>query len=332
MLSAPFAMGGYQAAMLKIPNNHNGYFMFLSPFTWHTWTACFITWFLYACILFLISHLNKKVNLSLKVVNESSFSFLQCVGHFSLGSLHYGVERLPPMLSGKVLQSYWSMLMLILVSVYTANLAAILSTNYDEKPFWSIHDIVHSGIKIYATKIEEPILRKVPLISQLIRSNQVYFEEEMINMRDNRTEMVELIKNNLNDGSILLNLDSFIEEIMKDIPSLYKLEGYFSYSGFSFAVRNDWIWADHLKRQFVQYSTSGYFYQLLKKYDQRESEEANSIKKIPFKNLGGVFGIVIMGGISAALFEIGNYFLKRNVVKGQVRVHEVSQPSLDSLV
>ena len=131
---------------MKVPNNLNGYFLFLKPFTNEIWAAFFLTWIFFACVLFFISYLNKKVDaFSGNVGNEQDFSSLiQCVRHFSFGTLYFGVERFPPMLTGKVLQCFWSMLMLILVSLYTANLAAILSTHFEEKPLQTIDDIVQS--------------------------------------------------------------------------------------------------------------------------------------------------------------------------------------------
>ena len=300
-------MGGYQAAMLQDHDTYSGYFLFLTPFTWQIWTAFFSMWIFYACILFFMSQLNQKADSSAGVTNcEDKFSFFQCIRHFSLGTLHYGVERYPPMVSGKVLQCFWSMLMLILVSIYTANLAAILSENSDENPLCSINEIVRSGRKVYASKDEEYIFREMqnPLIDQMLKTNQVNFEWQID--YGNRTETVDVIMSSLKDGSIWISLDATIEEIAKEVTNLYRLEGYFSQTGFSFAMRKNWKWTNQLKKRFVHFSHSGYFDQLNRQYDHSESGVKNQKKKeeIPFKSLAGVFGITLLGGICTALFQI----------------------------
>ena len=56
--------------------------------------------------------------------------------------MHYGVERFCPTFAGKILQNAFSIWMLIAVSSYTANLAAIFSEDAQEKPLESIDQIL----------------------------------------------------------------------------------------------------------------------------------------------------------------------------------------------
>ena len=203
--------------------------------------------------------------------------------------------------------------MLILVSLYTANLAAILSTHFEEKPLQTIDEVVQSGRKIYAFKYEKSFLQHIPNPSmiQLLKENRVHFEFDVT--MGNQKDTLDKIKSSLKDGSIWIGFDSHMDEVMKQITNLYKLEGYFSFFGFSFAMRSDWKWADRLKRQFSEYSAMGYFDQLRQKYDHREfgKEISDDKSEIPFVNLVGVFGIALLGGFCTAIFQIVYFFLEK---------------------
>ena len=136
-------MGGVQASMLKEPNQFGRDSLIFHPFTWQVWIAFCTLWFFYSFILYsttslgrkMTSEITKNSSNSRSIQREEKVSLIQSLYHFSLGAVHFGVERnLEQMLSSKILHFFWSFLMMILVSSYTANLAAVFSENEYEKP------------------------------------------------------------------------------------------------------------------------------------------------------------------------------------------------------
>ena len=69
-----------------------------------------------------------------RAVSREKVSLFQSIYHFSLGAMHFGAEQLYTVCSNRILHFFWSFLMMVLISSYTANLAAVFSENTFEKP------------------------------------------------------------------------------------------------------------------------------------------------------------------------------------------------------
>ena len=156
--------------------------MIWKPFTLDVWIAFWISQLFYSLVLTGISYLSKKCiarstttepssttssSSSLSSSSTSSwlsscfssspkhedFTFLESLWYFSLGSLQLGPDKQPVTFAGKFLQQSWSLLLLVLVAAYTANLSAIFSADSLVKQLKSIDDLSrHPGQKIVARR------------------------------------------------------------------------------------------------------------------------------------------------------------------------------------
>ena len=199
--------------------------------------------------------------------------------------------------------------MLIMVAVYTANLAALFSTNVQEKPIKSIGDLIESENTFFASKDSALLLPQLnnPIIDHLLDEGRIEFPFE-VNW-GKKKQMVKEIEERLQKGAIWIAVDATIDVVAEDIRNLYKLDGYFAKVGFSFLMRNDWVWADRVKRKFAEFGYSGYFDQLDRKYKSEDmSNESLAIKPISFKSLAFLFATTFAAGVCATLLQVFFFF------------------------
>ena len=135
-MSPAFAMGGIQAAMLANQPSID-FTVFYKPFTFQVWMSFFLIWFYFGFVLYFISRFSQKMKLESRF-KEDSFSLSEPVWYFSMMALHFGLDRNVTSISGKILQIYWSFFTIIVVAIYTANLAAFFSGSgvSNSRPLW----------------------------------------------------------------------------------------------------------------------------------------------------------------------------------------------------
>ena len=135
-MSPAFAMGGIQAAMLANQPSID-FTVFYKPFTFQVWMSFFLIWFYFGFVLYFISRFSQKMKLESRF-KEDSFSLSESVWYFSMMALHFGLDRNVTSISGKILQIYWSFFTIIVVAIYTANLAAFFSGSgvSNSRPLW----------------------------------------------------------------------------------------------------------------------------------------------------------------------------------------------------
>ena len=131
-------MGGIQAATLNHPRR-TCFSTLLEPFTLKMWLAFLFLWFLFGANLTFISYMSKKIRKS-KFQRESKFSFWQSIWYFSIVSIQIGPDKHPKSFGGKLLTFFWCIFLLVVISSYTANLAALLSKTPSARLIESVGD------------------------------------------------------------------------------------------------------------------------------------------------------------------------------------------------
>ena len=101
--------------------------------------------------------------------------------------------------------------MLIMVAVYTANLAALFSTNVQEKPIKSIGDLIESENTFFAFKDATLLLPQLnnPMIDHLLDEGRIEFPFE-VNW-GKKKQMVKEIEERLQKGAIWIAVDATID-------------------------------------------------------------------------------------------------------------------------
>ena len=150
-----------------------------------------------------------------------------------------------------------------------------------------------------------------PILGKLREKDRIWYTFELD--WENRAEMATKIRKGLNSGWILIGPSTFIESMAKDIPDLYKLDGYFAKVGLVFVMQPDWRWADAVKRKFLDYGHSGFFDELERKFAVKVGASLGPDKanQISFGSLSDLFGITLCAGFGAAFYQIYVFWFER---------------------
>ena len=270
-------MGGFRAAMLQCPRRV-GYTTLLEPFTETMWFAFLFLWLLYSANLTFISYLSNRIQ-KLKFQRESKFSLWQSIWYFSIVSIQIGPDKHPKSLSGKVLTFFWCNFLLVMITSYTANLAAFLSKTPLEKPLKSVGEIVGSTKNVTTYEYLGPYVNQWEnkVIETLFSTNRLRFELPM----QVEQESIKKLRPMLESGKIWIAYDTHIEAMLKHFPRLYILDGYVSQFGYSFGMRKDWLWVERVNRVFMGFGRSGFFEEVNHRHTRhlRHVDVEDSIKQ-----------------------------------------------------
>ena len=150
-----------------------------------------------------------------------------------------------------------------------------------------------------------------PILSKLREKDRIRYTFKLD--WENRDEMATEIRKGLNAEWILIAPSTFIETMAKDIPDLYKLDGYFAKEGLVFVMQRDWGWAEAVKSKFLDYGHSGFFDELERKFAVKVGASLGPDKanQISFRSLSDLFGITLCAGLGAAFYQIYVFWFER---------------------
>ncbi|NWX92679.1 GRIK2 protein, partial [Nothoprocta ornata] len=133
--SKPFMTLGISILYRKPNGTNPGVFSFLNPLSPDIWMYILLAYLGVSCVLFVIAriflHSDSISPLWQKVLN--SYCFL-CTGFTFLPWFPLGSELMPKALSTRIVGGIWWFFTLIIISSYTANLAAFLTVERMESP------------------------------------------------------------------------------------------------------------------------------------------------------------------------------------------------------
>ena len=141
----PF-MTRYISVLMKVPRSTTSYFEFLNPLHPEVWFCTLGAFVFVSIVLYIlerVGNVNKKECPS--ITFKESFWFV-------FGSLLQGsTDASPSTLPGRILTSSWWFFALILISSYTANLAAFLTVKKINTPIKSVTDLASQTRIKYGT-------------------------------------------------------------------------------------------------------------------------------------------------------------------------------------
>ncbi|GFT22040.1 glutamate receptor ionotropic, kainate 2 [Trichonephila clavipes] len=143
----PFMNTGISILYRKPTTKVTSLFSFLSPFSTEVWIYLMGTYFAVSFITFLVGRLtpyewiNPHPCRQDDIVVENIFNVRNSLW-FNIGSLmQQGSDLIPSAFSTRTAASYWNFFTLIMVSSYTANLAAFLTVERVVYPFNNAHEL-----------------------------------------------------------------------------------------------------------------------------------------------------------------------------------------------
>ncbi|XP_076447024.1 glutamate receptor 3-like [Babylonia areolata] len=149
--SKPFMEVGVTIIIKKPQHQTPGVFSFMEPLSIEVWLCITVAYVGVSVALFVVSRFSPAEwhkDPQSATGYENEFSFFNSLW-FSMGALMFqGSDSCPRSVSGRIIGGAWWFFVLIIISSYTANLAAFLTMKRMIKPIESVDDLVkHPTIK-----------------------------------------------------------------------------------------------------------------------------------------------------------------------------------------
>ncbi|KAK7098048.1 hypothetical protein V1264_004938 [Littorina saxatilis] len=149
--SKPYMEIGVAIIIKKPQHQKPGVFSFMEPLSIEVWVCITVAYIGVSVALFLVSRFSPvewKKDPKSETGYENDFSLFNSFW-FSMGALMFqGSDTCPKSVSGRIIGGAWWFFVLIIISSYTANLAAFLTMKRMVKPIESVDDLVnHPTIK-----------------------------------------------------------------------------------------------------------------------------------------------------------------------------------------
>ncbi|BFF90889.1 glutamate receptor ionotropic kainate 3 [Drosophila madeirensis] len=295
-------------------------FSFMSPFSGEVWLWLGLAYMGVSISMFVLGRLspaewdNPYPCIEEPTELENQFSFPNCLW-FSVGALlQQGSELAPKAYSTRAVAASWWFFTLILVSSYTANLAAFLTVESLVTPINDVDDLsknkggVNYGAKnggstfTFFKESNYPTYQKM---YQFLTDNPQY----MTNSNQEGVDRVE------NSNYAFLMESTTIEYITERRCTLTQVGALLDEKGYGIAMRKNWPYRDILSQAILEMQEQGLLTKMKTKWwkEKRgggacsDSDDDAGAVALEISNLGGVFLVMGVGsffGIFVSLLEM----------------------------
>ncbi|KAH8323007.1 hypothetical protein KR074_002938, partial [Drosophila pseudoananassae] len=312
-------------------------FSFMSPFSGEVWLWLGLAYMGVSISMFVLGRLspaewdNPYPCIEEPTELENQFSFANCLW-FSVGALlQQGSELAPKAYSTRAVAASWWFFTLILVSSYTANLAAFLTVESLVTPIDNADDLsknkggVNYGAKVGGStftffKVRSTKSNQYSLIVSIFQeSNYPTYQRMYEFMRDNPQFMTmsnqEGVDRVENSNYAFLMESTTIEYITERRCTLTQVGPLLDEKGYGIAMRKNWPYRDTLSQAVLEMQEQGVLTKMKTKWWKEKrgggacsdaAEDAGAVA-LEISNLGGVFLVMGVGsffGIFVSLLEM----------------------------
>ncbi|CAG5131286.1 unnamed protein product, partial [Candidula unifasciata] len=298
------------SVLMLIPRRENSYFEFLNPLSPVVWICTLCAFVVVSIVLYTLERVGRDKNQpsdSIQITVRESFWFI-------FGSLLQGnTDSTPSTTPGRLLTSAWWFFALILISSYTANLAAFLTVKKINTPIKSVTDLAQQ------TKIKYGTVKDSGVMSFFKNTNIEHFakmwsqmsELEPDSMVDNTTEGYKKVK----QGNYAFFWDTTVNKYQTIVDcDVMEIGPAFDPKGFGIGVPPGATYREELSMAILRLSDQGRLHEIETKWwDTRNCPDltktaTDETSSLQIDNVAGVFFILIGGIIIAAIVCLGEYF------------------------
>uniref|UniRef100_A0A8C4GQK3 Glutamate receptor n=1 Tax=Dicentrarchus labrax TaxID=13489 RepID=A0A8C4GQK3_DICLA len=337
--SKPFMSMGISILYRKPNATNNGFFSFLNPMTPDIWVYILLAYLGVSCVLFVIARFSPyewydahPCNPGSDVV-ENNFTLLNSFW-FGVGSLmQQGSELMPKALSTRIIGGIWWFFTLIIISSYTANLAAFLTVERMDSHVDSADDIAKQ------TKIEYGVVKDGATMSFFKKSKVSTFEKMWAFMSSKpSTSLVKSIEDGiqrvLKSDYALIMESTTIDYITKRNCNLTQVGGLIDSKGYGIGTPLGSPYRDKITIAILSILEDGRLHMLKEKWWSGSScldEERRETGPMGIQNLGGIFIVLASGLVLSVFVAIAEfiYKLRKTAEREQVCIYP---PSLSPLL
>ncbi|XP_065364319.1 glutamate receptor ionotropic, kainate 2 isoform X1 [Calliphora vicina] len=289
-------------------------FSFMSPFSGEVWLWLGLAYVAVSLSMFILGRIsppewdNPYPCIEEPTELENQFTFINCFWYAIGTLLQQGSELAPKGFSTRAAASFWSFFTLILVSSYTANLAAFLTVESLSTPIENVEDLaankggVNYGAKNGGSTFTFFKDAKFPTYQKMYEFMSSHPEY----MTSSNAEGVQRVEN---ENYAFLMESTTIEYITERRCSLTQVGSLLDEKGYGIAMRKNWPYRDTLSQAVLELQEQGVLTKMKTKWWQEKrgggacaatSSEGGALA-LEISNLGGVF-LVLIGGCIFGMF------------------------------
>ncbi|KAM4567436.1 glutamate receptor ionotropic, kainate 3 isoform 2-T2 [Fundulus diaphanus] len=316
--SKPFLNTGISILYRRPNATNNGFFSFLNPMTPDIWVYILLAYLGVSCVLFVIARFSPyewydahPCNPGSDVV-ENNFTLLNSFW-FGVGSLmQQGSELMPKALSTRIIGGIWWFFTLIIISSYTANLAAFLTVERMDSSVDSADDIAKQ------TKIEYGVVKDGATMAFFKKSKVSTFEKMWAFMSSRpRTSLVKSVEDGvqrvLKSDYALITESTTIDYITRRNCNLTRVGGIIDSKGYGIGTPLGSPYRDKISIAILSILEDGLLHILKEKWWSGSScldEERRETGPMGIQNLGGIFIVLASGLVLSVFVAIAEFIYK----------------------
>ncbi|XP_030075867.1 glutamate receptor ionotropic, kainate 3 [Microcaecilia unicolor] len=315
--SKPFMTLGI-GILYRKPNGTNpGVFSFLNPLSPDIWMYILLAYLGVSCVLFVIARFSPyewydahPCNPGSDIV-ENSFTLLNSFW-FAVGALmQQGSELMPKALSTRIIGGIWWFFTLIIISSYTANLAAFLTVERMESPIDSADDLAKQTKTEYGTILNGATMTffKKSKISTFEKM-WAFMSSKPLAIVKNKEEGIQRV---LSADYALLMESTTIEYIIQRNCNLTQIGGLIDSKGYGIGTPMGSPYRDRITLAILQLQEEDKLHIMKEKWwrgggcPEEESKEASALG---IQNVGGIFIVLAGGLVLSVVVAIGEFMYK----------------------
>ncbi|XP_067000033.2 glutamate receptor ionotropic, kainate 2-like [Anabrus simplex] len=291
-------------------------FSFMDPFSMDVWIVMFFGYIGVSLILFIMGRIcpyewtNPYPCIEEPETLENQFSLKNSLW-FTIGSLmQQGSELAPIAVSTRMIAGIWWFFTLIMVSSYTANLAAFLTVESMSQPFRAAEDLVDQ------TEIKYGAKRSGSTLNFFRDSDNPIFQrmyQYMVTtpgvLTVDNDEGLEKVKN---ENYAFFMESSSIEYFTERNCDVQQYGGLLDNKGYGIAMRKEYPYHNELNGAVLQLQETGKLMKLKDRWWKEERgggqcqspEAASATSSLKLENVGGVFVVLAVGTVLAIFIAI----------------------------
>lgn len=317
--TSPFMNLGISILFQKPKKAPPSFFSFADPFALEVWKLLAAAYFGVSIALFIIGRLSPgEWTNPYPCIEEPEFlvnqlSLRNCFW-FNCGAImQQGSEIAPLAISTRMVAGMWWFFTLIMVSSYTANLAAFLTTEAPDTLFTNVHELVkyaeEKGIK-YGAKANGATAnffrdsKHIPDYQKIYEYMEAHKDEVMVQENKDGVEKAE------KELYAFFMESTSIEYETQRRCNLAQVGGMLDEKGYGIAVRKNSSYRNNLSSAILKLQESGRMADLKRRWWEerrgggqcQSKDDSSAATPLNLKNVGGVFWVTIGGTVLSCIF------------------------------
>ncbi|NWS84204.1 GRIK4 protein, partial [Toxostoma redivivum] len=340
--SKPFMTLGISILYRVHMGRRPGYFSFLDPFSPGVWLFMLLAYLAVSCVLFLVARLTPYEWYSPHPCSQGRCNLL--VNQYSLGNslwfpvggfMQQGSTIAPQALSTRCVSGVWWAFTLIIISSYTANLAAFLTVQRMDVPIESVDDLADQTTIEYGTihgGSSMTFFQNSRYQTYQRMWNYMYSKQPSVFVKSTEEGIARVLNSNY-----AFLLESTMNEYYRQRNcNLTQVGGLLDTKGYGIGMPVGSVFRDEFDLAILQLQENNRLEILKRKWwegGKCPKEEDHRAKGLGMENIGGIF-VVLICGLIVAIFMAMLEFLwsLRHSEQSEVSVCQEMVTELRSII